>query len=83
MKIGAENRKELWALGVLGVVAAYFLYTNVLSNSGPAPAAKPAVSEGSSVPAPETAPETPIIKLDTDTMPSSAPSTAARSHPPL
>jgi hypothetical protein len=56
VKFGAENKKELWALGVLGVVAAYFLYTNVLSNSGPAPAAKPAVSEGSSVPAPETAP---------------------------
>jgi hypothetical protein len=57
VKIGAENRKELWALGVLGVVAAYFLYTNVLSNSGPAPtpAAKPAVSEASPPPPAETA----------------------------
>jgi len=33
MKLGTENKKSVWALAVLGVVAAYFVYTNVLSDS--------------------------------------------------
>ena len=35
MKLGTENKKSVWALAVLGVVAAYFVYTNVLSDSSP------------------------------------------------
>lgn len=45
MNLGAENKKAVWALGVLGLVAAYFLYTNVLSDSSGGAPAKPAVSE--------------------------------------
>jgi hypothetical protein len=33
MKLGTENKKSVYALAVLGVVAAYFVYTNVLSDS--------------------------------------------------
>ena len=33
MKLGTENKKSVWALAVLGVVAAYFVYSNVLSDS--------------------------------------------------
>jgi hypothetical protein len=32
MKLGAEDKKKVWALGVLLVVAAYFVYSNVLSS---------------------------------------------------
>ena len=35
MKLGTENKKSVWALAVLGVVAAYFVYSNVLSDSSP------------------------------------------------
>ena len=46
MKLGAENKKSVWVLAILGVVAAYFLYTNVLSDSSPSGAApKPAAVE--------------------------------------
>ncbi len=37
MKTGMENKKEVVALGVLGLVAAYFLYTNVIAPPSPAP----------------------------------------------
>ena len=43
MNLGTENKKSVWALAVLGVVAAYFFYTNVLSDSSPSPAPKSAV----------------------------------------
>ena len=33
MKLGAEDKKKVWALAALGVVAAYFVYSNVLSDS--------------------------------------------------
>jgi hypothetical protein len=42
MKLGTENKRSVYALIVLGVVAAYFVYTNLLSNSStvaPSPAA--------------------------------------------
>jgi hypothetical protein len=45
MKFGAEDKKKLYALGVLGVVAVIAFYTQVLDNgSSPAPAPKPAAS---------------------------------------
>jgi len=60
MKIGAENKKSVYALSVLGVVAAYLVYSNFFS--GPtyktvtpqtAPAARPDVPDaaGTAVPA--------------------------------
>jgi hypothetical protein len=33
MNLGTDNKKSVWALAALGVVAAYFFYTNVLSDS--------------------------------------------------
>jgi hypothetical protein len=43
MKFGTEDKKKVWALAALGVVAAYFVYTNVLTDSsGPGGAAKSA-----------------------------------------
>ena len=33
MKLGAEDKTKVWALAALGVVAAYFVYSNVLSDS--------------------------------------------------
>ena len=36
MKLGSENKKSVWALAVLGVVAAYFVYTNLLTDSSTA-----------------------------------------------
>ena len=42
MKLGAENKKATYALGVLLVLLAYFMYSNLLSGpstpSAPAPA---------------------------------------------
>jgi len=46
MKLGAENKKSVYWLAGLGVVAVYFFYSNVLSDSStpaPAPAPKAAV----------------------------------------
>jgi hypothetical protein len=44
MKFGTEDKKKVWALAALGVVAAYFVYSNVLSDSsGSAAAPKSAV----------------------------------------
>ena len=46
MNLGTDNKKSVWALAALGVVAAYFFYSNVLSDSSPSPAPKSAaVSE--------------------------------------
>ena len=43
MKFGAEDKKKVWVLATLGVVAAYFFYSNVLSDSsGSTPASKSA-----------------------------------------
>jgi hypothetical protein len=39
MKLGGEDKKKVIALSALGVVAAYLLYTNVLSDSSPTPSA--------------------------------------------
>jgi hypothetical protein len=33
MKIGSEDKKKVYALAVLGVVAAYFVYSNLISDS--------------------------------------------------
>ncbi|HXK05825.1 MAG TPA: hypothetical protein VMS37_25715 [Verrucomicrobiae bacterium] len=70
MKLGAENKKAVWALSVLGVVAAIVLYTNVLSDSSPAPAAKSAAKSAviernrpAEMPTAESAPATPARKL--------------------
>jgi hypothetical protein len=38
MKIGAENKKSVWALVVLGGIAAYLMYTNLFSGPSAAPA---------------------------------------------
>jgi hypothetical protein len=58
MKIGAENKKSVYALTVLGVLAAYMVYSNFFS--GPSykpvtpPSARPDASEAmGTVPAPE------------------------------
>jgi hypothetical protein len=38
MNLGTQNRKQVWILGVLLVIMAYFFYSNVLSSpSAPAP----------------------------------------------
>jgi hypothetical protein len=43
MKFGTEDKKKVWVLTALGVVAAYFVYSNLLSDSsGPGAAPKPA-----------------------------------------
>jgi hypothetical protein len=48
MKLGTEDKKKVWALGGLMLVAAYFVYTNVLSDpyapSTPAPKSAPTTS---------------------------------------
>lgn len=56
MKTGLEDKRKVYALAVLGLVAAYFLYANVLAPQGTAPgsARSPvaAVPEESPAPAP-------------------------------
>ena len=42
MKVGTENKKSVYALAVLGVIAALAVYSNLLSDSNPAPAPKSA-----------------------------------------
>ncbi len=39
MKFGAEDKKKVWVLIGLGVVAAYFIYSNFVSDSSPSTAA--------------------------------------------
>ncbi|HTS66778.1 MAG TPA: hypothetical protein VMH28_32360 [Candidatus Acidoferrales bacterium] len=68
IKLGAENKKAVWALSILGAVAAIVLYTNVISDStAPAPSpAKSAVagrSRAVEMPTAESAPATPARKL--------------------
>jgi hypothetical protein len=43
MKFGTEDKKKVWVLAALGVVAAYFVYSNLFSDSSPAPAPKSAL----------------------------------------
>jgi hypothetical protein len=44
MKFGTEDKKKVWVLAALGVVAAYFVYSNVFSDSsGPTTAPKSAL----------------------------------------
>ena len=67
MNLGTDNKKSVWALAALGVVAAYFFYTNVLSDSSSAavPPKSAALTEreraaaeisGAPAPVPSTAP---------------------------
>jgi len=63
MKLGAENRKKVWFLAALGVVAVYLLYTNVFSSqdgsggtSGPPAASESARTSAPALPGPEGAP---------------------------
>jgi hypothetical protein len=43
MKFGTEDKKKVWALAALGVVAAYFVYSNVFADSGSTAAPKTAL----------------------------------------
>ena len=45
MKFGAEDKKKVWVLTALGVVAAYFVYSNLFSDSGSTGAPKSAPTE--------------------------------------
>ena len=42
MKVGTENKKSVYALAVLGVIAALAVYSSFFSDSNPAPAPKSA-----------------------------------------
>jgi len=56
MKIGAENKKQLAWLAVLGVVAAYLVYSNFLSGPS-APPAAPRNDASAGIPDPGAAPD--------------------------
>ena len=43
MKFGAEDKKKVWVLAGLGLVAAYFVYSNLFSGSGSTAAPKSAL----------------------------------------
>jgi hypothetical protein len=43
MKFGTEDKKKVWVLATLGVVAAYFVYSNLFSDSGSTAAPKTAL----------------------------------------
>jgi hypothetical protein len=60
MKLGTENRKSVYALVVLGVIAAYMVYSQLLSgpSSTPAPVAAPRTGDTADTPAPVEAPAT-------------------------
>ncbi len=68
MKIGAENRKKVWALVVLGGVAAYLMYTNLLSGPpvAPAPSVKTqtadAIPEAIALPDAQATPQRPAVR---------------------
>jgi hypothetical protein len=51
MKLGAEDKKKVWALGTLMVVAAYLLYSNASDSSSPSHPAPRAATETSPLPA--------------------------------
>jgi hypothetical protein len=42
MKLGTENKKSVYALSILGLVAAYMVYSSFFADSSPSPAPKPA-----------------------------------------
>ncbi|MGA3016147.1 MAG: hypothetical protein ABSF62_03440 [Bryobacteraceae bacterium] len=69
MKIGAENKMAVWALSVLGVVAAYGVYANFFSGPSVAPApsartrAMDAIPEAVAVPDnSKSAPQRPAVR---------------------
>src|ERR1039458_5544983 len=68
MKIGGENKTAVWALSVLGVVAAYGVYTNFFSGPSAAPAhpartrAADAIPEAVAAPDVNTAPQRQAVR---------------------
>jgi hypothetical protein len=72
MKIGVEDKRKVWALAALGVLAAYFFYANVLSDSSG--------STASPKPAPATERER-IAAEASGTAPASVPGPLATSQP--
>jgi hypothetical protein len=70
MKLGAEDKKKVWALGGLMLVAAYFVYTNVLSDPTPTYTPPPAPSAQRSIdPAAIVTPETATASKSTQPRP--------------
>lgn len=63
MKLGTENKKSVYALIVLGVVAAYLVYSNLLSDSSGGSAPRPSVvaerNQAADVPPPATSSASP------------------------
>ena len=57
MKIGAENKKSVYALALLGVFAAYMVYSNFFSGPSYAPSTPARPSGDTSEPAPAATPE--------------------------
>ena len=57
MKIGGENKLAVWALSVLGVVAAYGVYSNFFSGSSVAPAPSAKVRAVDAIPEAVAAPD--------------------------
>jgi hypothetical protein len=68
MKIGAENKRSVWALVVLGGIAAYLMYTNLFSgpSAAPAPTARTraldAIPEAVAVPEEKAAPQRQVAR---------------------
>ena len=61
MKLGAENKKQVYILAGLSVVAAYFVYSTFLSSPSPAsaPSSAPASARSAAVAEPEAQPAGP------------------------
>jgi hypothetical protein len=57
MKLGAENKKQVYILAGLSVVAAYFVYSTFLAGPSVAPSSPPAPTHPATVAAPAAAPE--------------------------
>jgi hypothetical protein len=72
MKLGVEDKRKVWVLAALGVLAAYFFYANVLSDSSG--------STASPKPAPATERER-IAAEAAGTAPASVPGALANSQP--
>ena len=92
MKLGAEEKKKVWALSILGFVALYLIYTNVIADSSPSappPAPKPAATTARerAIAAAATSTETPASAPQPSTAPRAfAAATHTRSdefHPAL
>ena len=68
MKIGGENKTAVWALSVLGVIAAYGVYSNFFSgpSAAPAPSARTrvvdAIPEAVAAPDVKTASQRPAVR---------------------